>query len=203
MPFLVAHASSRSGQLLCDEPLVTAHGSYAVHLFHVYALDARLRCGRTGNVALGGASSPHKAGASEAIASRLGFTAPDRLGPLALLPVARVVNPTRGAAPPPLATYPPITPRFDAPTSHVFEFEASQDEAVLVTDMYFAFVTPPAVTAMANGTVSEPVARDRVSTAFRCTRCAPGSTVKWRIQVTTPAIERVDIVTVRSAGPPP
>jgi hypothetical protein len=72
---------------------------------------------------------------------------------------------------------------------------------VLVTDMYFAFVAPPAVTATANGAAAPPVARDRVSTAFQCTQCQPGSTVKWRIQVTTPAVERVDIVTVRSAAP--
>jgi hypothetical protein len=200
MPFLVARASSESGQLLCEEPSVTAHGSYAVHLFHVYALEAQLGCGRNGNVALGGTGGPHKAGVSDTIASRLGFTAAGRLGPLLLLPVAQVVSPTRGAPTPPLATYPPIALRFDAPAPHVFDFEASQSEAVLVTDMYFAFVAPPAVTATANGTAAAPVARDRVSTAFQCTQCQPGSTVKWRIQVTTPAVERVDIVTVRSAA---
>ena len=201
MPFLVARAGSASGRLLCNEPATAAHGSYAVHLFHVYAMEMHLTCDRSETVALGGAAGAHKAGVSRSIASGLEFAAVDRIGPLMLLPVGRVVNPQRGGRIPAAGTYPPITPRFDAPALHVFDFEAPQEEAVLVTDLYFAFVAPPIVTATANGAPVGFAARDRVSTAFRCTECARGTSVKWRVSVTTPAVERVDIVTVRSAEP--
>lgn len=201
MPFVFARAGRTSGELLCSEPVTAAHGSYAVHLFHAYGLEAHFRCGSSNGITLGGADGVHRAGVSRTIARELGFAAVDRVGPLMLLPVGSVVNPRTGAPLPAPGAYPPAVPRFEAPALHVLDFEAPQDEAVLVTDLYFAFVAPPAVTATANGAAVAPAARDRVTTAFACQRCATGAPVRWQLSISTPALERVEVITARSAEP--
>jgi hypothetical protein len=195
MPFATARALRRSGKALCAEETIAAHGSLAVHLLHDYALEARLACGRAAHIRLGGESGTKLVGVSRRIRRALGVPADRAVGPIGVLPVVQVIQPRTGIPVPDPSTYPPVGGIYrDAPPQPI-RFTARADEAVLVTDMFFAFGNAPTAAAFANGERVEPAARDLVSTAFVCSRCAADAAVDWRLDVASPAIERVDIVT--------
>jgi hypothetical protein len=204
MPFVPAHALAASGELLCASSSISIHGVFAVHLLHDYAIEAHLACRDTSHIWLGGrnsADTPHLAGVSAAFAEALKVPIAEWLGPVGIAPVAQVVHPLVGRQVPMLQTYPPATDLNDRPESHAIEFEASPREIVLVTNIYFTFSAFPEVRAMANGLTISPSVRDQVSSAYVCSVCATDAPVRWRLDISAPALDRIDIVTIAPQWP--
>ena len=204
MPFVPAFAMSSSGRWLCAASAPHVHGSYEVHLLHSYAVEAILRCGRVAGITLGGEAGDGAAqwsGVSRRIRSALPMTTSTELGPVGLARVAQVIHPTTGSPIPESIHYPPASGTFGAPYVNAIEFDASAGEVVLVTNAYFAFNLDPTIIAFANGKPVAAAAQDRVSTAYACVECG-AKPVHWRLEVTTSAFYRIDIVTVDRATSP-
>ena len=203
LPFVPAYAIAESGRFLCAHRELVVHGAYAVHLLHDYALEARLGCYQRPLIRLGGAAprdAVHVTGIAQSMARVLGARATGRVGPLALSPVAQVLSPAQGSLVRDHRYYPPVPAEYGAPQRRELGFVAGADEAVLVTNLDFAFAADPEVTATVDGRSVTPVARDGLTTAFVCTGCDPAQPHQWSLDVRAPAPERVEIVTVRTAS---
>jgi hypothetical protein len=200
MPFLPMHALKASGSLLCAAPAVATHGALAVHLLHDYAIEARLACADASSIFIGGDATKHLAGVSRTIADALAIPVDPWLGPVGIAPVMRVVQPHVGTSVPPLTQYPPASEINDRASRYTIEFDAAADEVVLVTDIYFTFNATPAIEATVDGMPVAASARDQVSTAFICDRCEGNAPVRWRLDIITPTLDRVDVVTIARRG---
>jgi len=199
MPFMPAYALGANGGRLCATPNVAVHGALAVHLLHDYAIEARLACGDVSGIRLGGkgdAGSIHWVGISRTIADGLMLPIDVWAGPIGIAPAVQVVQPTMGERIPPLQQYPPATDLNDRRPPSTVEFDAAPDVIVLVTNMYFTFSSEPGIEASANGMPVPAIARDQVSSAYDCTACGRSTLVHWRLHLTAPSLDRVDIVTV-------
>jgi len=198
MPFVPAYALAANGERLCAAPDVVAHGVLAVHLLHDYAIEARLACGDTSHVYLGGKGAPdstHWAGISRVIVDTLNLPMRVWIGPVGVTSIVQVIQPAAGTRVPTLQQYPPATDRNEPEVRNTVEFDAASDEIVLVTNTYFTFSPGPRVEATANGVPVPVAARDQASLAYACTSCADG--VRWRLDITAPELDRVDIVTIK------
>lgn len=197
MPFVPAYAVPKSGRWLCANTPAHVHGSYEVHLLHDYAVEAILRCRRRVGLTLGGEGEPATqwAGISQLVRERLPFEATTSFGPVDLVKVVQVIHPASGEPVPDPTRYPPVPGTFGAPYAIAIEFDAGADEAVLVTNAYFAFNLDPTVLAFAGGKPVPSIAQDRVSAAYACSDCGNMASVHWRLEIATSAFQRIDIVT--------
>jgi hypothetical protein len=202
LPFMPANALADSGDALCPRRQVTAHGSYAVHLLHDYALETRLRCKERPDLRLGGAApaeAEHLVGVSSTVMAKVPLPSSQRIGPLALLPAVQTLNPVTGIAVPDHRAYPPIPLEYGPAQERVLRFDAGGDEAVLVTNLSFALAPDPQVSASVDGNDVPAAARDGLMTAFVCPACDPGARYRWTVNIRATAPDRIDVVTVRSA----
>ncbi len=205
VPFVPVHSLAKSGALLCSAQSVSAHGALAVHLLHDYAIEARLACGERPHLSLGGLGDSrtiHWVGISRGFAEAVSIPVDAWIGPIGVAPVVQVINPRTGQPVPSLRTYPPATDLNAPEMRRTFQFDATPDEVVLVTNIYFTFTAKPQVFATANGQPIPVVANDQISSAYVCKRCAHDAPVHWRLDVMASSFERVDIVTVASHRPP-
>ncbi len=199
MPFMPAYALRTNGDRLCAAPNLAVHGALAVHLLHDYAIEARLACEDVPGVRLGGrgdAGTTHWVGISRTIVDAMEIPIDVWAGPIGIASAAQVVQPAKGARVPPLQQYPPATDLNDRRPPATVEFDAAPEEIVLVTNMYFTFSSEPVIEATANGMAVAATARDQVSSAYHCAACGRNSLVHWRLQITAPSLDRVDIVTI-------
>jgi hypothetical protein len=199
MPFVPAYALAANGERLCAVPNVVAHGALAVHLLHDYAIEARLACKDASHIYLGGKGAPdstHWAGISRAIVDTLHLPISVWIGPVGATSIVQAIQPTTGTPVPTLQQYPPATDRNDPGVESTVEFDAASDEIVIVTNMYFTFSPAPVVDATANGIPVSAVARDQVSSAYICAICGLDARIRWRLAITAPALDRIDIVTI-------
>ena len=205
MPFMPAYALGASGDRLCATPDAAVHGVLAVHLLHDYAIEARLACGDVSRLRLGGkgdTGTTHWAGVSRTIADALQLPVDVWLGPIGIAPVVQVIQPATGVPIPSLQQYPPATDLNDPRPPGTVEFDAASDEIVIVTNMYFTFSSEPVIEATANGMPVPASARDQVASAYRCARCGHHAPVHWRLAITAPALDRIDIVTIAARVEP-
>jgi len=203
VPFMPAYAMAKGGRVLCAQREVVVHGAYAVHLTHDYAIEARLGCSGRPSIQLGGAlprDAVHLAGIAEPIAHALRAKAADRIGPLVLVPLAQVLAPAQGMRVADHRSYPPVAPELRTAEHSAVEFTARADEAVLVTNLNFAFGGDPQVTATVDGRTVEPGPRDGLTVSFLCRDCDAAAPHQWLLDVRAPSPQRIDIVTV-IAGP--
>jgi len=199
LPFVPAYAIAGSGDRLCPQREIVVHGAYAVHLLHDYAIEAALRCARGPVIHLIGRApdgAPHIVGMSATIEAGLGLHSPQRLGPLALMPVEQVIAPAVGAVMSEPRRYPPAVGEYGPQKVATLTFDAGAGERVLVTQAYFAFAPGPSVVASVDGTPVGASARDALTTAFACPRCDPATRHRWTLDITTTAMDRIDVVTV-------
>jgi len=202
LPFVPANAFAASGEVLCPRRHVTAHGSYAVHLLHDYALETRLRCKERPGIRLGGvspAATEHLAGVSRTVTAQVPLQSSQRVGPIVVVPVVQIVHPATGMTVPDHHVYPPITVEYGPMQERVLRFDARGDEVVLVTNLSFALAPDPEVTATVDGIAVPAAARDGLMTAFACRPCAAAAQYRWTVNIRATAPDRIDVVTVRSA----
>lgn len=204
-PFVPAYAMATIGDALCTSRTVVAHGALAFHLLHDYGLETRLQCAAPPAIRLGGigpANATHVVGLSRVLLhdSQKNSTSADSIseaGPLSLFQVRQMLNPNSGEGIAKPGTVPPTRSTFVAPTLLTLQFDARCDEMVIVTNVYYAFASEPKVVAVLNGTTVQPAAADAVSAAYVCqVGAAPESQATWLLQVSAPAPDRVDVVTV-------
>lgn len=186
LPLLPAYAMRDSAALLCAETATTVHGAYARHLLYDYAIEMRLRCGRSDTLAGGDAPSRmHWLGLARSVAKTTGLAQVRRIGPLALYPVRRVVAGDAFAAPD-VPRYPVHVPKTNALQTRVYAIRLAPDERLAVSDVAF-FVAPPQVDASA---ALRLVAADAVTRVYACDDCAAGIDLR----VTTQNFSDTDIV---------
>lgn len=193
LPLLPSYAMQASGEFLCTQPALAAHGVYARHLLYDYALEMRLHCGRA-DVLAGGADAQraHWLGLSRTVARQAGRAATQRLGPLHLFPVRRVLN-GEAIRMPDRPLYPVHLPVTNERTTRRFVLEFNAGEHVAVSEMAF-FIAPAEVGFRAEGRSFVQQAGDGVVRVFGCGDCRPGETVTVELSITTTTLADTDVV---------
>lgn len=193
LPLLPSYAMRASGEFLCAQAAVAAHGAYARHLLYDYALEMRLHCDRA-DVVVGGADAQrtHWLGLSKSVARQAGLTAPQRVGPLHLFPVRQVLN-GEAIGMPDRPLYPVHLPVTNEHTTRTFALELGAGEHVAVSEMAF-FIAPADVEFRAQGRSFVQRADDGVMRVFGCGDCAAGEKVRVELLLTTTTLADTDVV---------
>lgn len=180
LPLLPASAMRASGGFLCDQSAVTAHGAYARHLLHDYAIEMRLACGRA-DVEAGGTypSRLHWLGLGRALADRVGVESPYRIGSLRIVPVRQVLSgdATAMAQTP---RYPVHVPQANAPGTRRFTVQLQPGERIAVSEIAF-FIDAAEVAFDGEEPLPRLLGGDAVSRVYACTACTAPRTFELRV----------------------
>lgn len=193
LPLLPSYAMRASGEFLCGQAAVAAHGAYARHLLYDYALEMRLQCDRA-DVVVGGADAQrhHWLGLSKAVARQAGLSAVQRLGPLHLFPVRQVLN-GEAIGMPDRPLYPVHLPVTNERTTRTFALELDAGEHVAVSEMAF-FIAPAQIEFRAEGRSFAQLAGDGVVRVFGCSDCTASEKVRVELLLTTTTLADTDVV---------
>lgn len=193
LPLLPAYAMGASGEFLCAQPAVAAHGVYARHLLYDYAMEMRLHCDRA-DVVVGGTQEPrvHWLGLSKAVARQAALRSDRRLGPLHLFPVRQVLN-GEAISMPDRPLYPVHLPLTHERATRAFALELGAGDHIAVTEMAF-FIAPAAVEFRAQGRSFAQLAGDGVVRVYGCSDCTAGEKVRVELLLTTTTLADTDVV---------
>lgn len=193
LPLLPAYAMRASGEFLCTQPALAAHGAYARHLLYDYAMEMRLHCGRADVVAGGtDAQRVHWLGLSRSVARQAGLRAAQRVGSLSLFPVRQVLN-GEAIGMPDRPLYPVHLPVTNERATRTFTLELGAGEHVAVSEMAF-FIAPAEVEFRAGGHAFVQLAGDGVVRVFGCGDCVAGEKVQLELLLTTTTLADTDVV---------
>lgn len=199
LAYFPAWARTGLADFLCstDEP-VTMHGYAGIVLEQSYALETRMRCGKE-NLYIGGREPGlHFIGVRRADAKTLSMQGGTDIGSLRIFHAARVIHPLEPVDIPVGDVYPPRPYLVDPQMTHEVIVPARSDEWLAVTNLYLLWM-PASVDVRLNEQPADPELETRSTHYYRCAECNP-VTDRWRIEITAPALEFVEIVTFNDAG---
>lgn len=195
LAYFPARARAQLAAFLCahDGPL-TMHGYGSLVLEQSYALEARMRCGKD-DLYLGGRTpGGHVIGVRRADAEALALTGGRDIGSLRIFTVARVVHPGNPVEVPAGDVYPPRPYVSGLPVTRAVDTPVDPEQWLVITNLYEHWM-PADYEVRVDGRPVGPVLSTRSSGYFRCAACDPVSGGGWRIEITAPAPEFVEIVT--------
>lgn len=189
---LPAYAMGDSGEFLCSQGAPSVHGAYARHLLYDYAMEMRLACGRS-DAQVGGAEPQrqHWLGLAKALAREAGLVAQQRVGPLQLFAVRRVLGGDAFVIPD-RPVYPIHLPQDNPLQTRSFTVQLDAGERLAISTM--AFFVQPAQVEFGAGKRLQLLGGDAISRVYACTDCAAGETVAVDLRVTTTNFSDTDIV---------
>ena len=189
---LPAYAMGDSGKFLCSQVAPSLHGAYARHLLYDYALEMRLACDRS-DAQVGGDAPQrqHWLGLAKALAREAGLQASQRVGPLQLFAVRRVLNGDAFAMPG-QPIYPVHLPQNNPLQTRSFALKLAAGERLAISTM--AFFVQPAEVEFAGGKALRLLGGDAISRVYACADCAAGETATLELRVTTANFSDTDIV---------
>jgi hypothetical protein len=194
--YFPAWARSQLGAFICglDKPAYF-HGTASLLLEQSYALEAKMHCD-TNAVYIGGkGDGQHFLGVSVRDAGRLGIASTgNTIGPLNLQKVTRIIAPDDVEKLPDGDVYPPRQFFHSESLGKTIDFTSGQDEMLAITNLYHYWM-PYSFQVFLNGTRREPIFANELTSYFRCTQCSANDILNWRIVITAPKPELVEVVT--------
>lgn len=194
LSLMPAYAMAASGRFLCAQTAPVVHGALARHLLYDYAIEMRLRCGRS-DVGIGGneAGRAHWLGLSRAMLSELGAQPTAYIGPLGLLP-ADPVSHAPAISEPATPIYPSYSPAAQERARHAeYQIALSANERIAIANVAF-FTADPQVTVTIGGHAIEARATDAVTRVYACAGCSETGKTPVSIDVESADLPDVDIV---------
>ncbi len=175
---------------------VIVHSELASLLDASLFLSARLRCGGTHRIRIGGGAkhvaADHRLGLTPALARRLGLPGGNSWRSAWAQRPKRVIAAADSQALPTGDIYPLRERSRNAASLHRWRFTAGRSDVILVSQLFYAYDGARTVAVRANGTLQAPLIRTNAMTAYRCDGC--GEVVAWSVEAITPHPGRADIV---------
>jgi hypothetical protein len=194
--YFPAWARQQLGTFVCmQEKPAFFHGSASLMLEQSYGLEAQMLC-ETNAVYIGGkGAGSHFIGISQWEATNLGIKTPiDTIGPLSLLAVTTVIEPDQPEPLPSGDLYPPRPFFHSKDQEYLREFSADSGELIAITNLYHYWM-PYSFEVSLNGNLIEPLFASTQTSYYACGACAVDELQNWRVTITAPKPELVEIVT--------
>lgn len=194
--YFPAWARQNLGTFICtQEKPAFFHGTASLLLEQSYGLEAQMLC-ETDAVYIGGkGAGSHFIGISQWEATNLGIKTPiDTFGPLSLLAVKNVIEPDQPEPLPSGDLYPPRPFIHSKDQQYSREFSADSSELISITNLYHYWM-PYSFEVFLNGSSIEPLFGNTHTSYYACDVCAADESQNWRVTITAPKPELVEIVT--------
>ena len=205
--WLPAYAHGALGEFMCALPAgASLHGPLAHAADWNVNTDARLTCGRPTAAKLGGiGSGPHLMGMPMLFWDRIGARPDCMVGPIGIATQSRVLASSVGE----IADGARYLPRdFNRTQTHIerFSFELAMDEALLITNYLFPYMTARIESVMVSGAVVAPLANTEMSRVYKApaheVATDRSDLVKWEVSISLATHDGLDIIAVpaRNSG---
>ena len=184
------------GAFICEQTKpVFFHGTTSLLLEQSYGLEAQMLCD-TSEVYIGGkGAGQHYIGISRRDAGQLGIKIKTgTLGPISLENVTQVIEPVRPEPLPDGELYPPREFIHAKKTIYTTDFSTTTHELIAVTNLYHYWM-PYSFELLLNGQQVEPLFKNTLTSYFGCFECSGEGEQNWRIKISAPKPELVEVVT--------